>query len=78
MLYIPAIATSFLGGYPRLGLALFFIAPVHMLLTMVLALYSLLSVRCCECGKRFFSNTHPVLPFESSCASCGATAANAR
>lgn len=51
--FIPEILLSFLSGYPGFGLVLFFLAPVIMLLTIGLALYSLLNVRCGECGEGF-------------------------
>lgn len=76
MLFIPLAIVSFLSGYPEVGLAFVLLAPVFMLTTMGLALYSLLSARCSECGQRFFSVTYPVWPFESTCAGCGTHARN--
>lgn len=78
VLFLPAILVSFLSGYPAIGLALSLAAPVCMVLTMGLATYSLLSVRCAECGRRFFSVTYPVWPFQNSCANRGTPAANVR
>ena len=63
---------SCLGGYPSMGLAFIFLAPIFMFSAMALALFSLLSARCPECGGRFFSVTFPVWPFENACNRCDA------
>lgn len=77
VLFLPAILVSFLSGFPGFGLALSLAALVCIVLTIGLATYSLLSIRCSECEQRFFSITYPVWPFESSCANCGTAAVNA-
>lgn len=57
---------------PYLGVGLMMTAPVLMIVGILSGLYSLIRTACHQCGKRFFSFSFPVWPFENCCANCGA------
>ena len=65
-------AVAFSAGLPFIGFALVMTAPVLLFFGMLAGSYSFVRTRCDQCGKRFFSISFPVWPFENSCASCGA------
>jgi hypothetical protein len=67
------LLTAALGSVEA-GLALVAVSFALLVVVIVLALLAFVSVRCRECGGRFFSALYPVWPFESACARCGASA----
>ena len=73
LVLVIASVFSFLGGHPSMGLAFIFLAPIVIFSAMALALFSLLTARCPDCGGPFFSVVFPVWPFENTCNRCGAT-----
>ena len=61
-------------GFVGAGLAIVAVSVALLVVVIVSALVALVSVRCRECGGRFFSALYPVWPFESACVQCGASA----
>ncbi|GMN02558.1 hypothetical protein MTsPCn3_12880 [Erythrobacter sp. MTPC3] len=57
-------------------LLLFIVGPILALLAFGLGLYAAISVRCFECGDRFYSAITPLFPInwplKNHCDSCGA------